>query len=521
MLVLKALARGPRHGYAIAEWIQEASGDVLRVEEGALYPALHRLELKGLLSAEWGASDNNRRAKYYALTTAGRKQLAAEAAQWRRLSGAVAQVMLATSRVQCCERLSMRSACDSGRSSTAAASTATWKTSSPFISRCAPRSTARAGLGVDDAQAAAQRRFGNVLSLKEACRELWTLNAVERLGQDLRFGARMLRRSPGFTAVALATLTLGVGSTTAILAFLDLRPLPVPRPEELVLLHWTTQKPSSHDAVTTISGCEDLHIAPFDDCSVPYPIYHGVSTHARSFAGTAAFSRPYALHASGDETRLADIQFTTGNYFSVLGVGAALGRTLLPADDEGPGELVAVLGHRYWRDRFNADPGVVGRAVIVNGTVLTVVGVLPQGFFGLDATQVPAMGSLVCHSTDRFHATAPATVAAVSETIPVCWAPIETETGVTLEEAGTDLPGILNTMLDDGQVYPFKRERRPGVRSRAHAMASTRCARSMAGRFACCAVSSFSSSWWPGPTSPTCFWRGPPCAAGRSRCVSR
>jgi transcriptional regulator len=96
MLVLKALARGPRHGYAIAEWIQEASGDVLRVEEGALYPALHRLELKGLLSAEWGASDNNRRAKYYALTVAGRKQLAAEAAQWRRLSGAVAQVMLAT-----------------------------------------------------------------------------------------------------------------------------------------------------------------------------------------------------------------------------------------------------------------------------------------------------------------------------------------------------------------------------------------------------------------------------------------
>jgi PadR family transcriptional regulator PadR len=96
MLVLKALARGPRHGYAIAEWIQETSGDVLRVEEGALYPALHRLELKGLLSAEWGTSDNNRRAKYYGLTAAGRKQLATEAAQWRRLSGAIAQVMLAT-----------------------------------------------------------------------------------------------------------------------------------------------------------------------------------------------------------------------------------------------------------------------------------------------------------------------------------------------------------------------------------------------------------------------------------------
>src|SRR5712691_3974598 len=96
MLVLKALARGSKHGYGVAEWIHESSGDVLRVEEGALYPALHRLELRGLLSAQWGMSDNNRRAKYYSLTTAGRKQLTAEAAQWRRLSGAIAQVMLAT-----------------------------------------------------------------------------------------------------------------------------------------------------------------------------------------------------------------------------------------------------------------------------------------------------------------------------------------------------------------------------------------------------------------------------------------
>src|SRR6476619_2465630 len=96
MLVLKALMSGAKHGYAVAEWIHETSGDVLRVEEGALYPALHRLELRGLLSAEWGTSDNNRRAKYYDLTAAGRKQLAAEAAQWRRLSGAIAQVMLST-----------------------------------------------------------------------------------------------------------------------------------------------------------------------------------------------------------------------------------------------------------------------------------------------------------------------------------------------------------------------------------------------------------------------------------------
>jgi transcriptional regulator len=93
MLVLKALARGPKHGYAVAEWIHQASDDVLRVEEGALYPALHRLELRGWLSSEWGVSENNRRAKYYALTAKGRKQLAAESAEWRRLAGAIARVM--------------------------------------------------------------------------------------------------------------------------------------------------------------------------------------------------------------------------------------------------------------------------------------------------------------------------------------------------------------------------------------------------------------------------------------------
>ena len=93
MLVLKALARGPLHGYDVVEHILAWSGDVLRVEEGALYPALHRLELRGLLASEWGVSTNNRRAKFYRLTAAGRKYLAAEASEWARLSSAVARVM--------------------------------------------------------------------------------------------------------------------------------------------------------------------------------------------------------------------------------------------------------------------------------------------------------------------------------------------------------------------------------------------------------------------------------------------
>jgi PadR family transcriptional regulator, regulatory protein PadR len=93
MLILKTLSRGALHGYAIAEYIQRSSGDVLHVEEGALYPALHRLELKGLLASEWGSSDNNRRAKFYRLTAAGRKQLAEEASYWARMTAGIARIM--------------------------------------------------------------------------------------------------------------------------------------------------------------------------------------------------------------------------------------------------------------------------------------------------------------------------------------------------------------------------------------------------------------------------------------------
>jgi transcriptional regulator len=93
MLVLKTLARGAMHGYAIAVAIEERSAEELRVEEGALYPSLHRLELGGLLHSEWKLSDTNRRAKFYQLTPAGRKHLRAEAANWNRLVMAVARVM--------------------------------------------------------------------------------------------------------------------------------------------------------------------------------------------------------------------------------------------------------------------------------------------------------------------------------------------------------------------------------------------------------------------------------------------
>jgi transcriptional regulator len=93
LLVLRTLASGEKHGYEIAEWIHAASAEALSVEEGALYPALHRLELRGLLAAAWDVSANNRRAKYYRLTPAGRRRLKETTDAWRRTSLAINRVL--------------------------------------------------------------------------------------------------------------------------------------------------------------------------------------------------------------------------------------------------------------------------------------------------------------------------------------------------------------------------------------------------------------------------------------------
>jgi transcriptional regulator len=93
LLILKTLAAGPQHGYGIAVYVQQVSKDALRVEEGSLYPALHRIEQDGWIRSEWGMSGNNRKAKFYEITAAGRRQLALEEGDWERLTAAVTTVL--------------------------------------------------------------------------------------------------------------------------------------------------------------------------------------------------------------------------------------------------------------------------------------------------------------------------------------------------------------------------------------------------------------------------------------------
>jgi len=98
VLILKTLSWGPAHGYGIARWLQDVTDDALRIEEGSLYPALHRLEKRGCVEATWGLSENNRRAKYYRITTRGRQHLRHETGTWSAFASAVAKVLTSTKR---------------------------------------------------------------------------------------------------------------------------------------------------------------------------------------------------------------------------------------------------------------------------------------------------------------------------------------------------------------------------------------------------------------------------------------
>jgi len=245
------------------------------------------------------------------------------------------------------------------------------------------------GMSPEAARRAARAALGpaagpgwSVESLKEEMRARRGLPALETLGQDLRYALRMMRKSPGFTAVALLSLAFGIGTNTAIFSVVDallLAPLPVPRADRLVVL----QRHENGD----------------DNPYFSYSAYRRLADSAAVCAGVAAVTydfravvrpqrpRPAPAAASGgagvDALETASAELVSGNLFSVMGVGAAAGRTFTAAEDDLPGDYpVAVLGYGYWERRFGRDRGVVGQALEVNGVQVTVVGVAPRGFNG-------------------------------------------------------------------------------------------------------------------------------------------
>lgn len=226
--------------------------------------------------------------------------------------------------------------------------------------------------GMTEAQAeqAALDRFGDYRRARRECRaighqrerQMRLLQYLSELRQDAAFSIRQLLANPGFSAVAIATLALGIGATTAIFSAVHavvLRPLPVPAPERLVIVN---------------EGWKDLvygvSVSFFLDVEAETPAFDAV---------TATQLDSFTLAREGGAERVVGGR-VTGRFFDVFGVQAALGRTFGVAEDKPGAEQVVVLSHRLWTRQFGGDAGIVGREITINGRPHTVLGVMPSSF---------------------------------------------------------------------------------------------------------------------------------------------
>lgn len=224
----------------------------------------------------------------------------------------------------------------------------------------------KAGMSADEARYAALRQFGGVEQIKEECRDAWGVRFIETLMQDIRYGLRQLRRSPGFTAVAVVTLALGIGANTAIFSVVNavlLRPLPYKEPDRLVQISENRLK----------QGLIGFAVAPanFLDWQQQNHVFE-------SMAIFGMFSEELYLAGEGQPEELQGRR-VSASFFPLLGVQPILGRTFLPEEDR-PGQRVVVLSHAFWQRRFGPDLNGIGRQMILNGESYTIIGVMPKRF---------------------------------------------------------------------------------------------------------------------------------------------
>ncbi|MDB6037800.1 MAG: hypothetical protein JWM99_1641, partial [Verrucomicrobiales bacterium] len=232
-----------------------------------------------------------------------------------------------------------------------------------------------AGMSAEEARYAARRQFGWMESIKETCRDQRSVNWIEQTVQDVRYGARMLRKNPGFTAVAVLTLALGIGANTAIFSLVNeqlLRPMRFKNPEELL-------------GIVLIDSSGD-----YSDQRIPYPIYQDYLKQNRVFSELLGYSTVFSPMQTGENSRYGLVQLTSANYFAVLGAVPVKGRTFSADDDQNPGQPpLAVISHALWQGEFKADASVIGKTLTLSPNyaeplICTVIGVAPAGFTGLD-----------------------------------------------------------------------------------------------------------------------------------------
>jgi putative ABC transport system permease protein len=221
-----------------------------------------------------------------------------------------------------------------------------------------------------DARRRAALEFGGLEQVKELCRDARGTRWIEDLVQDLRYGARVCIKNPSFTMAAVLSLALGVGANTAIFTLLDatmLKPLPVEEPDRLIEL--LTDRGVAHPGN-----------------AFNYQSLRHFREHATTVDVIASHQSTFVVAQGGGQPEIGTGQYVTGDYFHVLGVPAAHGRPIHPADERADASIVVVLSDAYWRGRFGADPSILGRTVTIDGQPAHVVGVAPAAFRGLVAT---------------------------------------------------------------------------------------------------------------------------------------
>jgi putative ABC transport system permease protein len=223
----------------------------------------------------------------------------------------------------------------------------------------------RSGMMPEQARREAILKLGGMEQAKELYRDRRTVQVVETTRQDLGYSLRTLRKSPGFTLVAVATLALGVAANTTIFSLVSsvlLRKPPVPDPDRLMV----------------VSSINTANPGSFLDVSIPD--YIAWREQAGSFDDIAASANRDVTLSGGTEPQRVPALSVTAHYFRVLHMQAALGRTFLPSEAERGHHHVVVLSHKLWQSRFNADAAIVGKEVPIDGERYTVIGVMPAQF---------------------------------------------------------------------------------------------------------------------------------------------
>jgi hypothetical protein len=247
----------------------------------------------------------------------------------------------------------------------------------------------RRGMAADEAWRKALRDFGGVTQVRETVRAREGMLWMENLRRDVGYAVRMLRKSPGFAAVAIGSLALGIGANTAIFSIAKqalLDPLNVPHPGELRLFAWKSARQS---AVHSSWGNWDKTADGVTSTSFSYPVYQLLQKQNHELGDLFAFKNLGRVNVTAEgEAEVVQADLVSGNFYEQMEVRPQLGRALLPADDEKPGgSLVATISDGYWTRRFNRSPSVIGKTILVNLVNITIVGVNPRGFTGAKGTQ--------------------------------------------------------------------------------------------------------------------------------------